>query len=203
MQLIATFAHRRRFSCMVNDLNIAVEIRPATQDDVDFVAWTVLTALDMDSGHAGLVRRVCADPESLYSWTNAIIATVDGHPAGCLIAYPGDRYLDMRRHTWPRLWVDLDAEVIHNSAIETGPGEFYLDSLAVLPQYRGQLRIGARLIDYDIALAWARGYDSVTILGSDHKPRLQAYYESLGFMPYTTMDFLGHRYHKLRLRDNG
>lgn len=177
-----------------------IDIRPATMADVGFVSWTVLTALDMDSSHAGLVRRVCADPDSLYSWTNAVIATVDGEPAGCLIAYPGDRYLQMRRHTWPRLWIDLDAELIHNSAIETVPGEFYLDSLAVKPEFRGPMRIGARLIDYDIARARAEGYQSVTILVSEHKPRLQAYYEALGFTPYTTMDFLGHRYHKLRLK---
>ena len=173
-------------------------IREATAKDTDFVAKTVLTALDMDTSDLEWVKASCADPKSMYSWNKALIAEVESKPVGCIISYRGDDYLPIREYTWSRLWKGVDPEVISRSAIETYPGEYYLDSLAVEPDYRGH-GLGKDLmraaIDYGVSL----GYRKFALLVAVEKPKLKDYYASLGFKEVGRVNFFGHRYHRMTL----
>ena len=65
-------------------------IRKARKEDSEYVAKTVLTALDMDTSDLEWVRTSCSDPESMYSWNKSLIAEADGKPVGCIISYSGD-----------------------------------------------------------------------------------------------------------------
>lgn len=171
-------------------------IRKATDKDVEFVARTVLTALDMDMSALERARKSCADQKSMYSWNKALIAEDNGRPVGCIISYPGDNYLDIREYTWSRLWNDLDAEVIRKSAIETYPGEYYLDSMAIEPDYRGK-GLGKDLMKAAIEHGAALGYMRFALLVAVEKPRLKEYYASLGFKDVGEVDFFGHRYNRM------
>ena len=64
-----------------------LEIRDARIDDVEIVAWTVLTALDMEIHNLDKFIKSCSANDTLYSWRNAVVATVDGQAVGCLIGY--------------------------------------------------------------------------------------------------------------------
>lgn len=177
-----------------------VTIADATADDTREVAWTVLTALDMPTDHLDWMTASCADEKSMYSWNKAIIARVDGEPVGCLVAYPGDGYEQIREYTWSRLWNDADPETIKATEIETYPGEYYLDSLAIRPEFRGR-GIGKLLIEAAIERGRKLGYRTFALIVSIEKPRLQAYYESLGFAPAGKVNFFGHRYNRLLRRE--
>lgn len=76
-----------------------IEIRDAKREDVEIVAWTVLTALDMEQDKTGKFVKSCSEDDSIYSWRNSIIAEVDGKSVGCLIAYEGSRYQELREMT--------------------------------------------------------------------------------------------------------
>lgn len=171
-------------------------IRKATEEDAGYVAKTVLAALDMDTSDLEWVKASCSDPKSMYSWNKALIAEDDGKPIGCIISYRGDDYLAIREYTWSRLWEGVDPEVISKSAIETYPGEYYLDSLAIEPAYRGK-GLGKKLMQAAMEHGMELGYSRFALLVAVDKPRLKEYYASLGFGEDRDVNFFGHRYKRL------
>lgn len=119
---------------------MGITLRRATAADARFIAENVLRALHIDETDerhiehlAGISRR----EDTLYSWRNATIALYDGVPAGLMVAYDGARYRSMRDITFPmiRMYVGDD---YRNMDDEACAGEYYLDSLAVLPEYRNK-----------------------------------------------------------------
>lgn len=179
-------------------------IREARPGDARFVAWAVLTALDLDDSEIERFEQSSADTGSLYSWRHALIAEIDGSPAGCIVSYPGDDYDRMRRYTWPRIWNyggrrRLDpAPDIESMELETAPGEYYLDTLAILPRFRGH-DLGTLLIKAAIDRGLSEGYSRFTLIADIHKTGLLRYYERIGFRISGEMTFFGHRYYKMQL----
>lgn len=171
-------------------------IRKATAKDVDYVAKTVLTALDMDLSELEWVKRSCADPKSMYSWNKALIAEEDGNPIGCIISYRGDAYLPIREYTWSRLWEGIDPEIIRKSAIETYPGEYYLDSLVIESEFRGN-GLGKKLMLAAMEHGRSLGYRKFALLVAVQKTRLKEYYASLGFREVGDVNFFGHQYYRM------
>ncbi len=171
-------------------------IREATEKDTEYVAKTVLTALDMDTSHLEWVKASCADPKSMYSWNKSLIAEDDGKPIGCIISYSGDDYQQLREYTWSRLWDGVDPATIKNSAIETYPGEYYLDSLAIEPEYRGK-GLGKKLMEAAIEHGSELGFDKFALLVALEKPRLKEYYASEGFEEANDVNFFGHKYKRM------
>lgn len=174
-------------------------IRKATKDDAEFVAWTVLTALDMNTDDLQKATDSCAEDFGLYSWKNAIIASDDnGQPLGCIISYPGDRYVEMREYTWPRLWTDIDPELMRNTPHETGPGEYYLDSMAIIPEARGK-ELGLILMNAAIEHGRELGYRKFGLIVDVGKPNLHDYYAHLGFKDDGPIRFFEHLFTKMSL----
>jgi ribosomal protein S18 acetylase RimI-like enzyme len=200
-----------------------IDITPAEPEDAPFVAWTVLTALDIDPEGRDDITRCCSDPRSMYSWRHALIARAGGRPVGCIISYDGADYVAMREYTWSRYWSGFSLEEIRRVALETYPGEYYLDSLAILPEYRGRRveevyvhtgsgaadvsheapqyrghRIGEALIREAMAQASHRGYSDYALIADIAKPNLQAYYKSIGFTEQEEILFFNHRYKRMK-----
>ncbi|MDE6480884.1 MAG: GNAT family N-acetyltransferase [Muribaculaceae bacterium] len=171
-------------------------IRRATQADTEYVAKTVLTALDMDTSDLEWIKSSCADPQSMYSWNKSLIAEDEGKPVGCIISYSGDDYQKLREYTWSRLWKDVDTAAIKQTAIEAYPGEYYLDSLAIEPEYRGN-GLGKKLMESAIQEGKELGYDKFALLVAKEKPRLKEYYATLGFEEADEVNFFGHRYKRM------
>lgn len=171
-------------------------IRKATPSDTEYVAKTVLTALDMDTSDLEWVKASCADPQSMYSWNKSLIAEEDGKPIGCIISYSGDDYQRLREYTWSRLWAGVDPATIKQSAIETYPEEYYLDSLAIEPEHRGK-GLGKILMEAAIEEGKNLGYKKFALLVAREKPRLKDYYASLGFEDANDVNFFGHKYKRM------
>ena len=119
-------------------MNGKITLKRATVADARFIAENVLRALhidETDDRHINHLADISRRDDTLYSWRNATIALYDGQPAGLMVAYNGARYCQMRDITFPmiRMYVGDD---YHNMDDESRPGEYYLDSLAVLPEFR-------------------------------------------------------------------
>lgn len=56
-----------------------IEVRKASYEDVEAVAWTVLTALDMNAEDLEWVKESCSDEMSMYSWNKSIGTHVDAY----------------------------------------------------------------------------------------------------------------------------
>ena len=180
-------------------------LRDATLDDAPFIARVVVAGIDMLDIDAVLpdeqraifehLIKICRMDDTLYSYLNTRIAEIDGKPVGALVAYDGTRYAKMREKTFGLVQQTSGMDLSHN-AMETGPSEFYLDSMANLFEYRG-IGIGKLLMRDRVDFAFNNGFQKVTLLVDKDKPRLQQYYESEGFAFSEEMFVFGSWYNKL------
>ena len=182
-----------------------VQLRDATLDDASFIARVVLAGIDMLDLDATLpdeqrgiyehLIEICRMCDTLYSYCNTRIAEADGKRVGALVAYDGARYARMREKTFG-LVKQISGMDLSRNAMETGPGEFYLDSMAIFPEYRG-VGIGRMLMRDRVDFTLNKGFSKVTLLVDKDKPHLQKYYESEGFAFVGEMFVFGSWYNKL------
>ncbi len=186
-----------------------MEIRKATIEDSAAIARDVMAAMDFDMFGDGLspelavmlegMTEICAREDTLYGWKNTLVAVADESDgasapvvAGSLTSYDGARYLEMRELTFAlaREKFGWQPPMMDD---ETGPGEWYLDSLAVLPQFRGR-GIPKMLMDRMFDEALSCGIGQVSLIALASADRLVAYYGSLGFRPDRHLSCFGHDY---------
>ena len=86
--------------------------------------------------------------------------------------------------------------MIRKSAIETYPGEYYLDSLSIETEYRGH-GYGKDLMHAAMEYGASLGYRKFALLVAVQKPRLKEYYASLGYQEAGEVNFFGHRYYRM------
>lgn len=175
-----------------------VVIRPATEADVPLLARNVLDAVGMSEPEEETMAQVtemCRRTDVLYSWKNTMVAEINGLAVGTLTCYDGVDYSQMREVTFPIIARNSGYDY-SDMEMETGPGEFYLDSMAVLPEYRRQ-GVATALLKAGIARARALGISQASIVVSPDKPDAQRLYESLGFQFQKDMFLFGGEYRKM------
>ena len=166
-------------------------IRDATPEDAPFLAECIMAGMhfydfepEMPEDKADIFRRLTECErmtDTIYSYARTRVAEYGGRLAGALLSYPGEIYREARRKTFAELWPDL-MHIERDSDQETEAGEYYLDSLAVVPQFR-RTGIGRRLIEDGAEKGLAAGFDRITLVADIEMPGLVRYYESLGFSP--------------------
>ena len=168
-----------------------VKIREALIEDAPLVGLVVLMALGYDDTHpmasifAELATREC----SQYSYRNALVAELNGEAVGAIIGYDGARLGELREPLYGLMLEKFGA--VREVEDETSAGEFYLDSLAVLPQFRG-LGVGGALLVAARDRAFTAGHKKVGLIVDFENPRAEALYNSLGFERVNATKFLGH-----------
>lgn len=177
-------------------------IRDASLDDVELVSRSVVSAAHLsdfapESMYDEEFAEICSREDTLYSYRHARILTVDGVPVGCMVSYPGDIYGQAREITF-KMFTDVSQEVSDATGTETFPGEWYLDSLAVLPAHRNS-GLGSLLIRDAIETGRRRGYRKFALIVEKSSPDLQQYYSSFGFIPGEDINFFGDSYMRMTL----
>ena len=167
-----------------------VTIRDARPSDAPFLAKSIMAGMhffdfetDIPEEEEIFLRLVESEEreEWLYSYKNTRIAEMNGEIAGALLSYPGDIYRDLRHKTFFELWPDL-IQMEAESDQETDPGEYYLDSLAVLPAFRHR-GIGRALLLDGIQKGIDLGYRQIALVADADMPHLVRLYEFIGFRP--------------------
>ena len=178
-------------------MNTPFNIRPATLADAESIALAVCMAVGYDATHAlyPVFLELTRMEHSQYSYLNTLVAEVDGAVVGALVGYDGARLKELREPIFPLLKQHL-GEVI-NIEDETEACEFYLDSLGVVPEYRGR-GIGRALIVAMRNRAFAEGYERVGLIVDVDNPSAERLYTSLGFRRVGNKRFLGHAMHHLQ-----
>ena len=175
-----------------------ITLRKATADDARFIAENVLRALhieETDGRHIRHLAGISRREDTLYSWRNATIALWDGVSAGLMVAYDGARYRRMRDITFPmiRMYVGDD---YHQMDDEAGPGEYYLDSLAVLPEFRNK-GIASTLIQEMFRQRDEAHIPLATIAVDPENDTAYRLYTSNGFRHEGLITVFGTTYHRL------
>lgn len=184
-----------------------INIRPATLEDAPFLAITIMEALDhpvydesqrTDESNEILPKalKVCQSEDTMYTWKHGWIAEIDGKTVGALVAYDGTDYAERRQVTFP-MFGDASEDFLEMD-LETGPGEFYLDSMFVIPEYRRQ-GIGTALLKKGIEHATRLGIPKVTLAVDPHKPDNERLYRSVGLRTTGTFFIFGEDYHRMEL----
>ena len=190
-------------------LNAQSTIRDAREDDAEFLAQVILAAAHLSdmgadtanstatatTASASDLTAICRRTDTLYSWRNARIACACGKRAGAMVSYPGDIYVAARSITFPLL-PGLTQAQIDATDIETLPGEWYLDSLAVLPEFR-RAGLGKMLVTDAIELGRNAGYAQFTLLAEKSSTHLVEYYTRLGFTIESEKLYLGNAYWRM------
>lgn len=171
-------------------MNGTLTIRDATPADASFLAKCVMAGMhfhdfeaeipedrDIYEGLVGCEKR----EDLLYSYARTRVAEVDGKAVGSLLSYPGDIYLETRDRTFAEIWPEF-FRTREESEPETDPGEYYLDSMAVLPEYRGR-GIGRSLMRDAMRKGFSLGYKRIALVVDSSMPRLASLYGTLGFRP--------------------
>jgi len=175
-----------------------ITLRKATRADSRFIAENVLRALHIEETnpkHLDHLAGISSREDTLYSWRNTTVALYKGVPAGIMVAYDGARYRQMRDITFPmiRMYVGDDYNQMDD---ESRPGEFYLDSLAVLPQFRRK-GIASALIRELFHLRDAAQIPLATIAVDSDNTEAYRLYTANGFRHDGHISVFGTTYHRL------
>ena len=149
-----------------------INIRPAQKSDAPIIAQVVAIAIGDENAlknycgenYISLFTKIAEDEHSQYSFLrNTTYSIIHSH-LGRTPSIPD----------------------------ETESGEFYLDSLAVLPEHRG-IGIGRKLVNALCDRAFSAGHKRVGLIVDYNNPNTEALYTSLGFSRVGTKTFLGHK----------
>ena len=128
------------------------------------------------------LTAICAQPDTQYSYTNTLVAEVDGEIAGIMITVDGAIYRMQRKNMFPQL------KDLFNTAFGPGweemedeaqTGELYVDSIAVFPAYRHR-GIGTILLSHAQQRAKELNIPLVT-LAVEPSNTAKVLYHKLGF----------------------
>ena len=127
---------------------------------------------------------------SQYSHKNTLVAMVSGKVVGVAVNYDGGRLKRLRRAfiAAAKEYLGKDHTGIDD---ETQAGELYLDSLAVLPEYR-RLGIAKKLVMATKKRAERMHLPCVGLLVDKENPEGEAFYSSVGFQYEGDSQWGGH-----------
>ena len=167
-----------------------IEIREATKNLAPEIADLIMMAMTdecclyfcgegygLDDFRKMMVSLVEAEV-SQYSYKNTFVAVVSGKVVGVAVNYDGGRLKRLRRAfiAAAKEYLGKDHTGIDD---ETQPGELYLDSLAVLPEYR-RLGIAKKLVMTAKKRA-ERMHLRLGLLVDKDNPEGEAFYTHVGF----------------------
>ena len=165
-------------------------IRDASPEDAPFLAKCIMAGMhfyDFETEippQKEIYERLIESErrtDTIDTYIHTRVAEVDGVVVGSLLSYPGDIYRELRHKTFIELWPELaEEEATYDQ--ETDPGEYFLDTLAVLPAYRRR-GIGSALLQDGIAKGISLGYKQIALVADAEMPHLIGLYTSLGFIP--------------------
>ena len=133
------------------------------------------------------MTAVAASEETIYSYENTFVAVANGKVVGAMCAYDGADYQRLKQPIVDALGEDSGFAKLK----ETEAGEFYLDSVGVLEEYRGR-GIASMLFRAQFGRAASLGHKVAGLIVDIDKPQAEALYARLGFIHTDNKDFFGH-----------
>jgi ribosomal protein S18 acetylase RimI-like enzyme len=176
-------------------------IEKASKNDADIAAVLTLMAYEdfvyeMFGGNENRVldyfKRLWTMEENRFSYQYSYIATINSKPVGLLTCYPGKL---CKKLVSPTIWNVVRMGKIHflwhilthikyfyhfANTTEAYPDEFYIGTLAVLPEYRNH-GVGEGLIDHMRIIAEADGLFKCSLLVEGNNTDGIRFYERNGF----------------------
>ncbi|OLY92907.1 Acetyltransferase (GNAT) family protein [Cnuella takakiae] len=132
-----------------------ITFRKATAADATSIAPMLLSAMDTivyrflnredPAAAMGFMQYWCAREANQYSWQNCFVAEWEGRVVAAANLYDGALVRSLRQPVVE--WVRAHHNPGFAPEDETGPGEIYLDTIAIDPELRGR-GIGAGFLQF-------------------------------------------------------
>ena len=174
-----------------------IKIRPASVNDAPVIARAVAMAMGEEGAtllcgveYMKVLEQIVLTEGTQYSYTNALIAMVNGEPAGAVLGYDGALLEPLRYATVSVIKKSFSEYSLPDD--ETQNGEFYIDSLGVLPQFRGH-GVGKRLLMAMTGKGLALGCSKVGLIVDVENPGASSLYCACGFEDVGEKLFYGHK----------
>ena len=188
-----------------------ITVRDARPSDAPAIARLIVMAWPVDvflehgrertvEDLVELVTDIVARKDTLYSYANTVVAeavvegvgtgTGSAPVVGAMVGYDGADLHRLRRPVEEEFARRFGATDMKWSD-ETQAGEFYFDSVAVDPAYRG-CGIGSSLFEAMSERARSMGYPVAGLLVDFDNPSAEKLYTRLGFRTVGGKDFFGH-----------
>ena len=179
-----------------------IEIKNAWKEQSSDIARLIMTAMTDDcclhfcgvgyglQDFRGMMTMLVEREDSQYSYRNTLVAMDGDRLVGIAVSYDGGRLHELRQAFVEAAKVCIGKD--HSGMDdETQAGELYLDSLAVLPDYRRQ-GIARRLLEATKEKADRMGLPCVGLLVDKGNPAGEALYASVGFRYANDSSWGGH-----------
>lgn len=174
-----------------------ITIRKATKADAQLIAKVVGMAIGEESmplycGNSWMevITHIACHENTQYSYRNALIAEINGKPAGAIIGYDGAQLHTLRQPTFDIILQYVDK--INITEDETEAGEYYLDSIGVLPEFR-KMGIATKLIEAMRDKIFAEEHTHFGLIVDFDNPTAERLYTQIGFRRVGQRTFLGHK----------
>lgn len=176
----------------------SIIVRAARPEDSGIIAQAVAMAIGDEvalraycgDDYISVLTEIASREQTQYSWQSAFVAEIDGIATGAIVGYDGATLKALRDGTFAILRERIGR--VPTIADESQAGEYYLDSVGVLPTFRG-LGIGQALISAFCENAFAQGHERVGLIVDYDNPQAEKLYTSLGFKRVGTKLFFGHK----------
>jgi len=179
-----------------------IEVKKATKGQAADIARLIMTAMTDDcclyfcgAGHGlkdfhTMMTSLVEREDSQYSYRNTLVATDGERVVGISVSYDGGQLHELRRAfiAAAQEYLDKDHSGMDD---ETQAGELYVDSLAVLPEYR-RMGIATRLLMATKERASQLSLPCVGLLVDQDNPVGEALYGSVGFRYANDSQWGGH-----------
>ena len=179
-----------------------IKIRPAVVNDAPVIAQAVAIAIGEETvvkycgaEYLKALEAVASAEGTQYSYRNVLVAEVDGIVAGAVVGYDGALLETLRSGTLSILKEFNPSVYVADD--ETQSGEFYIDSISVLPQFRG-CGIGKRLLMAIVGKGLVLGNGKVGLMVDFGNSGAASLYERCGFKPVGEKLFYSHKMHHLQ-----
>jgi ribosomal protein S18 acetylase RimI-like enzyme len=157
---------------VIEDAPVLAELVNYAGEGLPLHLWGKMAAAGESAWDVG--RRRAARDEGSFSYRNATIIEHDGRCAGCLIGYGISDDPEPIAAGMPAMFVPL--QELENLA----PGTWYVNVLAVLPQFRGH-GLGSRLLSLADDTARALGKRGMSVIVSGANAGARRLYERCGY----------------------
>lgn len=145
-----------------------------------------------------MMAEAMLNPQFRYSLTNTLVYILDGKVAGAVFGYPGEieeQIDDAFHQLYPKYNLTLTDTLYQDK--ETMSGEWYVDILAVYPEYRGH-GIGTALLTAVEDLALRDGEQLIALNCDFDNPKAHHLYQQFGYHNHSQRVLSGHRYHHMQ-----
>ena len=156
----------------IEDAAILAELINYAGEGLPLYLWGTMAEPGETAWQVG--RRRAAREQGSFSYRNAMIIDHEGECAGCLMGYEIPDQPEPIGDDMPPMFVPL--QKLENLA----PGTWYVNVLAVRPQFRG-LGLGTRLLAFADETGRSLGKRGMSIIVSDANRGARRLYERCGY----------------------